>query len=345
MNMKAWLVYILLTLSTPPLIANEVPKLNIVLDTSGSMHSYINPIAESILEIKQHSQHDDSATNNIGLFSFTDKIEMVSEGDSNDIYSAIKNIKIAGGVEDGFIAVDKILADETSTGSHIILFTDEGRDVVKDIDLEELITQAIAQNIKIHAFLTTQKLCGTYQTIGFNSDFSVLNEDNTWGTCSQVAKIDELRRNFRPKNNDYVKLALHTGGMVWSLNSIFGGRFTQRERGMQVETFSNYIASELANSESKLFSVNILLSGEIELGSIVTIDASEAETVEGEVSADSWQWDLNNDGVVDDYGPNVNIELTENSPKFVTLWLTADLNGEEFKESHIVYLRVRNKFY
>jgi len=76
--------------------AQTTSKLNIVLDTSGSMSRYNSEIAHSILSIKQHSAAHPSLTENINLFSFTDQSEFVVTGDNDDIFSSIKTAKTKG---------------------------------------------------------------------------------------------------------------------------------------------------------------------------------------------------------------------------------------------------------
>lgn len=191
--MKSWITSILLACFTISTVnAATSSKLNIVLDTSGSMFRYKEGIAQSILKIKQHSTNYPHLTESINLYSFTDQAQLLLEGDSNNVYSSIKAIKSGGGVEDGLIAIEKILENPLIADTHIILFTDEGRDAVKEIELDKLITLATNKNITIHSVLRTSNFCNSQQIIGIDHTFNGYSANQELLECRAINSVDSL---------------------------------------------------------------------------------------------------------------------------------------------------------
>jgi len=355
--MKIWISSIVpILLLTSVANATENSKLNLVLDISGSMSPYTNNIAESVLKIKLHASKHPGLTENISLFSFTDQFEFLVEGDSKDIISSIKTVKSGSGVEDGLIAIDKIVAEPLISNTHIILFTDEGRDVVKNIDLDELIRLAIEKNITIHSVLKTNSYCQSKKIIGVNRHFSGYSINRKWLNCSDSANIESLNKFIKNNNNDYIKLSLSTGGNVWSINSIFGHKKfsyintsfkavklikeSDARNDIAIDSFSHFIASELINSYERDLFVKVKILGELTVGNIITIDASNVVTKEGVEPIELWEWDFNNDGYIDDYSSVINLELKEQGNKLITLWMTSQNQGKTIREKEEINLMV-----
>ncbi|WP_289031496.1 vWA domain-containing protein [uncultured Paraglaciecola sp.] len=350
--MKAWLTTMLLGLFvTNTISAATSSKLNIVLDTSGSMSRYNEDIAESILRIKRHSSEHPKLTENINLFSFTNRTAFVIEGDSGDVFSSIKAVESAGGTEDGLIAIEKILSDPLITDTHIILFTDEGRDIVKEIAVENLITLALQRNITIHSVLTTNNFCKSPLIIGTNSMFSGYSIDRSWLKCSDINSMNSLNSFISVKNDDYINLTLSTGGNVWSMTNIFGiggsldhkkSPYTPSQQKINarkdaaIDSFTNFIANEMYSTYETHLRADVNIAGEIAVGNIITIDVSHVIVKEGFDPVESWEWDVNNDGTIDDYGSIINFEFTDLEDRFITLWMTSQNQGQVIKEKQII---------
>jgi len=218
-------------------------------------------------------------------------------------------------VEDGLIAIKSIVFDPLVKDSHIILFTDEGRDVVENIELDNLITLAIEKNITIHCVLKTF---------------------------------------IKTKNDDYIKLALSTNGKVWSIRHLLG---RQNESSRQLEfkklnlddksqnnyqdtdNFSLFIANELYDTYKRNLYAKILITGELSLGNIITIDANNVIEKQGVDPVESWEWDFNNDGTIDDYGPLISFNFKGQENKLITLWLSSQAKGQNIREKQDIILR------
>jgi hypothetical protein len=352
--MKSWIASILLGLFvTSTVNAETSSRLNIVLDTSGSMNGYKKDIADSILQIKQHSFERPTLIEKINLFSFTNQSEFILEGESDDIFSSIIAIKSEGSVEDGLIAIERILSDPQISDTHIILFTDEGRDVVKEIELDTLIELATEKNITIHSVLRTSDFCRSPQIIGTNSIFSGYSINREWLQCIDINSIDSLDTFIiRKKNKDYINLSLSTGGNIWSMDNIFGSnlkidannqkldkRNAQKKRA--IDSFSHFIANELSNSYDMNLRADVNITGEIAIGNIITIDVSNVVVKEGFSPVETWEWDINNDGAIDDYGALINFELREQEDKFITLWMISEIQEKIIREKQIIKFNVR----
>ncbi|MBU2972149.1 hypothetical protein KO527_22685 [Pseudoalteromonas sp. C2R02] len=301
----AILICLLMSVSTTAQITS---RLNIMLDTSGSMSRYNSAIAHSILSIKEHSAAHPTLTENINLFSFTNQTEFILEGNSDDVFSRIKYANSKGGVEDGLIAIKHIVMDPFIKDSHIILFTDEGRDVVENIDLDNLITLANEKNITIHTVLKTF---------------------------------------IETQNDDYIKLALATNGKVWSIRDLLNKQNKSiRKQALRKpnladndqDNFSLFIANELYNTYERNLYAKMLITGELSLGSIISIDANNVIEKQGVDPVESWEWDFDNDGSIDDYGPLItfNIREQDKNIKLITLWLSSKINGQIIREKQEV---------
>jgi hypothetical protein len=308
------LISLLMSVSTT---AQTSSKLNIVLDTSGSMSRYNSEIAHSILSIKEHSDAHPTLIENINLFSFTDQTQFVLEGNSDDVFSRIKDAKTKGGVEDGLIAIKKIVFNPSIKDAHIILFTDEGRDVVENIDLDNLITLANEKSITIHSVLKTF---------------------------------------IETKNDDYIKLALSTNGKVWSIRHLSGKQSdsirkqTLRKSNLDDKSQNNYqdtdnfplfIANELYNTYKRNLYAKVLIVGELSQGSIISIDANNVIEKHGVDPVESWEWDLNNDGSIDDYGPLITFNVQDQERQLITLWLSSQINGQSIREKQEITLQIK----
>jgi len=313
----AILISFLMSVSTT---AETTSKLNVVLDTSGSMSRYNSEIAHSILSIKEHSAAHPTLIENINLFSFTDQTQFVLEGNSDDVFSRIKDAKTKGGVEDGLIAIKKIVFNPSIKDAHIILFTDEGRDVVENIELANLITLANEKNIIIHSVLKTF---------------------------------------IKNKNDDYIKLALSTNGKVWSIRHLSGKQSdsirkqtlrksnlddNNQENYQDTDNFPLFIANELYNTYKRNLYAKVLITGELILGNIITIDANNVIEKQGVDPVESWEWDFNNDGTIDDYGPLVTMNFKEHDQenKQITLWLSSQINGQSIREKQEIFISEKN---
>lgn len=311
---KQFTIILLSILISITVNAQPTSKLNIVLDTSGSMSRYNNAIAHSIVSIQEHSISQPSLTENITLFSFTDQSELILKGNSDDIFSTIITARTKGGVEDGLIAINKIVNDPSTKDSHIILFTDEGRDVVDNIELDTLITRANEKNIIIHSVLNTH--------------------------------FDNL-------NDDYINLALSTNGKVWSIIDLLNKhRKTIRKNSVKklnlddnsqynyqdTDRFSDFVANELYNAYKRNLYAQVLITGELSLGNIITIDANSVIEKQGIEPVESWEWDFDNNGTIDDYGPLVTFNFQGEKNKMITLWLSSQVNGQSIREKQEIIL-------
>jgi hypothetical protein len=345
-KMRKWIpvLFVMSVLSyTSSAVSVAKSKLNIVLDTSGSMAPFTENIATSILKIKQHNYTSQGLnkdlTNHIGLYSFTEQAELVLKGDSDDVFSFINTVKTNGGTEDGLIAIERILLDPSVFNAQIVLFTDEGRDLVKDVDLAHLISQANKKNITIHSVLNRSIFCQAKHILGINNLSEGYSIDGEFHKCNDRADIASL--NGKRDTDDYVKLSLSTGGLVWNIRKLFKNSQGKFDTERAIDSFALYIANELNNSSDLTYYADVVTSGDLTLGNIITINASNVVGLEEVVAVELWEWDLNNDGTIDDYGPVINFEPKNQGSEQISLWMSRQIDNELVREKQEIRLKIK----
>ena len=368
----------LLTLSISTLLVSQStnaseqspPKANtlyIALDNSGSMKNKFNWIGESLFELNHQLEHKSQLPYQIRLYGFSNKSQLLAAGDGDSIVSAIESIDIGSGTEDGLLPINQIASSKgqetnsgistSATNAHIILYTDEARTPLKDIDFDDLLERMKAQNITLHVVVRSltiglgeqiinedginiavkdqqsyEEAVNRISPAGLDQYYSdrfkqLCQASQTAQQTSKQAKICNTQygkkmwlEGYNHQDSDYVKLAFATNGTVWDMSAINSNR----------EFFAKFMSKIINGQENEIFySPKVAVTGDTLTGSIkanqmVTFEASSNNNLMKHKPVENWAWDFNNDGMVDDQGPNVMYEFDQAGEYKVTLWSIYD---------------------
>jgi|GEM_PF-4424354 len=279
--------------------------LHIALDTSGSMRYKTKWISDTIFSLKEEAHENSELTSSISLQSFTDKIDMSLEGDDKRIITSINAIKFRGSIEDGFIPINRI-ADKVNDGGHILLVTDEGRDQIIDVSVDDLLEVIIRKNITVHAIIKHKMECGGNEVIGINSDLKGITDKFNYVNCGSPVNLES-------RNSDYIKLSLGSGGHIWNLGKIISHK----------SNYGKFLAQELLEKYGiPFFKAYTHTNGVHSAGSPITFDASNTISEDSAGPVTSWAWDFDSDGRFDDYGAVVAHVFEESGIHKVMLMLS-----------------------
>ena len=321
-------------------------NINIVLDNSGSMSKYSQDIAKTVALISQENKDNLARGNSINLYTFTDKLNLEVEGDKKNISTAIEEMSYSGGTEDGVIAINEIILNNKD--AVIILFTDEGRDVVDDIDLDNLINLANKNNVIVHSVIKTPILCNNQEFIGIKRGLLTLNKNGSLVDCLSVTNNSELYEFIDLSNKAYVRLAHESGGMVWSLNSIyFVGDTAYIDRNGKMELVNSQPHLKLQNIEhfsfliteefsEKHLTLDVSTQGTLSYGEIITLSAIVRNKKSKELITPDISWDFDQDGEVDDFGPVVNLTFPKSNILTMNVLINIEDNEDITHEKHTV---------
>lgn len=322
--MQKYLFYLLtLSLGCTPLMAAHDPVLYIALDTSGSMRNKYQWLADMVSIVRDNSSEAPQLTKSISLHTFTDRAEIRIEGDDRDVIGVIKTISLRGGTEDGLIPI-KMIAEKVTGGAHIILITDEDRDKAADIDSEALLRVLREKNITLHAVQSRQIRCGSDQVIAINSQSVATRYDFSEVEC-------DAQRYQRATQDEYIQLALGSGGQVWDLKAM---RDKSRE-------YAHLLAGELLEKYDKGIRAEVVIGGAPVIYQALTFDASKTFATEDLAPVNSWQWDFNGDGQVDDYGPVVAYIFETPGTHSVNLILANGVGAQAISKKQIIKVDIR----
>ncbi len=224
-----------------------------VVDESGSMSQEQAWVAELMPLLEAHLQSNkigNSEQSNVyGLVGFSSRgtdprqidVSNSEFGDVLDFTEASKQLSTSGhGTEDGWAGIKFALEYPLREGSsrNMILVTDEDRDIVDDtITFEslksELLENKVILNAVVNAFFTCED--GT-EALGLGQNGLGYVADGSGGfyVCENVTTTIKTTQsgayNVTTKE-DYVDLALATGGAAWDLKYL-------RDGGANAESFS-----------------------------------------------------------------------------------------------------------
>ena len=356
----------LLTLSISSLLANASEQLSskantlyIALDNSGSMKNKFNWIGESLFELNQQLIAQSQQPYQVRLYGFSNKSQLLAAGDGDSIVSAIESIDIGSGTEDGLLPINQIAnsKEQETNNAHIILYTDEARTPLKNIDFDDLLKRMKTQNITLHVVVRSLTIGLGEQIInedGINiavkdqqSYEEAVNQTSPAGLeqyysdrfkqlcqtsqtaqqISQQAKVCKMRHgkniwleSFNHQDSDYVNLAFATGGTVWDMSAINSNR----------EFFAKFMSKIINAKANEIFYSPIVavtgdtLTGSIKANQLVTFEASSNDNLMKHKPVENWAWDFNSDGTIDDQGPTVMFEFDQSGEHKVTLWSVYD---------------------
>lgn len=345
----ALLLSVLLSFITFGAAAKSPSKVYLLVDSSGSMKwspQWLGKVFEDI-------DTQLSGVPQWQLYSFTTETKLLHKGDMIEVKEAAQTMEFKGGREDGLAAIEKLLKDKMPAGSHIMLFTDEKRSKIKDIDFDNLLKTLKENKITLHTFLFHRPVAEKAQD-GFgyvqnkqgkpvavslqqNSLKVPLDQhnpvfkqlfDNRFISEKMKARIGnmppERAKQFAAGDQEYIKLALLSGGYAWGLPL---ERHAKQIEQNNTKMIGRVMGAKMMNKSVRVLSAKVIVTGDTLTGlnmatQMITFDASDT----GKNDVDGWEWDFNGDDEVDDYGPSVYTQFDTPGDYRVKLWL---IIGEE----------------
>ena len=350
---------VLLSFITFGASAKSPSKLYVLVDSSGSMRWSPNWLGKVIEEIDTKL----SGSPQWQLHSFTTKTTLLQKGGMSEVKEAAQAMEFEGGQEDGLMGIESLLKSKIPAGSHIMLFTDEKRSKVENVDFDDLLKTLKERKITVHTFLfhrpVAEKAQDGFRLVQsnegkpiavslnqnslkvplnqhspvFNNLFDGRNADERMK--ARIAKMSPANaKRFDDGNHEYIKLALLSGGFAWGLPL---ERHSKQAEQNNTKLIGRVMGSKMMNSSEQTLSAKVVITGDTLTGlnmatQMVTFDASDTGTFD----VSGWEWDLNGDDEVDDYGPSVYTQFDTPGDYRVKLWLTV---GEE-RQLQIIHLKV-----
>jgi hypothetical protein len=285
------------------------PHLILVVDESGSMRGRHSWLADALpaLGYALDARNVNSLPDQLyfTLAGFTTRGRDLAQRSSDiDAARAVSALRTNGGTEDGYVAIRDVLSGYLAGNEYspttVILITDEDRDVTdRELTLASLANQLVINGIVVHAVIRARIVCPD-QRAGIAIDRSrvaVVSGQDDFSTCSD-AKVQTF--------HDYAELAHATGGLVWNLEMIAGGR----GRKTQPETLQQFVDA-LSDKVIMQWPTGTLWADidhwpeNPHSGDVVTFDGSNSLSDQPGGQISDWKWDLDGDGTIDQNGSTV----------------------------------------
>ncbi|THB65592.1 MAG: hypothetical protein D6B27_08340 [Gammaproteobacteria bacterium] len=319
------LSFLAFVFSASVVFASDV-KLYVALDTSGSMrnkHAWLEEMFFSMSEALIQREYGEME---IEVYSFTEKSSLIMTGPAEKVADSFRSIRVYGGTEDGLIPIQQIASKNILAGAHVLLITDEPRTEVVSVDFELLMNTIKRKNIIIHAITWAKLTCGANRLFAIDGSYQ--------GLTSQMNRIDcSDEYNFDETNNQYYQAAILSGGKIWSM----------QELQKSPSVIGDFLGQELADKYNSAFVADVEIIGELFKDNPVTFDASNIifnVDVSGPIN---WEWDYNNDGITDDYGPVAAHIFNEVGDYQITL-LLSNQNEPSLKVKQVITIEVREQY-
>jgi len=280
------------------LMVKAETEVHVVLDTSGSMSSKLPAISQG-LEQFMHSEIGQKVE--FTFYSFTDEVTLLGKQTQGDLLTKIKTFGATGRIEDGFVPIQKILSSDIAPHASLLLFTDENRDVVQDIDLDSLVQQALEKKVEIQVVVNQAVDCGGERGIAIDAMGMAIDPKGNNIKCPQHEISNKAK-------DSYLQLALATGGLVWDVNGFEPHQHLKKnttqvlQPAQMADIFSSIMQQKIARKVSQAFDVEVDISGITRVGENVYFDASRSVAKNPDDKVFEWRWDFNGDGEVDDVG-------------------------------------------
>lgn len=289
-------------------LANESdgfsPHLFLIVDESGSMKGRQGWLAE-VLPALGHALNDRNVNTLPDQIDFTlagfttHSRELAQHASDIEAARAVSALRTNGGTEDGYVAIRNVLSGYLAGVDYapttVVLITDENRDVTeRGLTLTGLADQLVTNGIVVHAVIKAQIVCPDRQLgIAVDKDrVAVVAGQSVLSTCS-----DARIRTF----DDYAELAWATGGLVWNLDVLTGGRPGTLQQF--VDALSDAIISQWP--PGILWADIDYWPEEPRPGDVVTFDGSNSFSNQPDGQIIYWAWDLDGDGTFEQDGPIV----------------------------------------
>ena len=294
-------------------LANESdgfsPHLILVVDESGSMRGRHGWLADAIpalgfaLNDRNVNTLPDQTYFTLAGFT-TNSRELAQHASEIDAARAVSTLRTDGRTEDGYVAIRDVLSRYLTGNEYapttVILITDEDRDVTNhDLTLASLADQLIMNGIVVHAVIRARIVCPDWKE-GIAVDqnrVAVKAGQDVISTCS-----DARTRTV----DDYAELAWATGGLVWNLDVVAGGR-DGKTRPEMLQQFVDVLSDKIIMQ----WPTGILWA-DIDYwprnphpGDVVTFSGANSFSNQLGRRINNWNWDLDGDGAIDQNGSTV----------------------------------------
>ncbi len=227
-------------------LANLAPAADVVVvvDESGSMSGEHDWIADFAAPLEAHL-----ATNGVGAGAVPNRYGLIgyeadarpiampsgSMGSYQEFIAATPKLRISGGTEDGWRAVRHALVNyplREQAARNIILVTDEDRDNADPtITYASIFAEMKAKKAVLNAVVNARFKCGDgVAALGLGQNKVGYKADGRGGflTCPNASVYNGSGTTV----DDYVKLALETGGAAWDIEVL-------RDGGTVAQSFTN----------------------------------------------------------------------------------------------------------
>ncbi len=231
----------------------------------------------------------------------------------------------SAGLEDGYQALRLALAAEQPFG-HVLLVTDEDRDVVNDRETFERILQDLEErSVQLDAVVRVDLTCadGRKPVAVLPDGTGYVLEQDVLVTCTDV-RIRASGGNAETTVPDYVELAQRTGGTVWRLSPLRDeGTRRQRERRsgstLPLALGDVLAAQALERNPRTLVAHASVQPAQVSSGELVTLNGAGSFTTDEGVYLTAWSWDLDGDGEEDARGDVVATSFDRPGERWVVL--------------------------
>ena len=354
--------------SEPDTIA-KADALYIALDNSGSMQNKFNWISESLAQLNNQLAQQANKPHQLQLYGFSNQTQLLADGDVDSILKGIKNIDEGDSKEDGLIPINHIATQKNTQNAHVILFTDETRTPMKDINYNDLLNQLKDQNMTVHVVVsslsieldqqivdeqgvnialkdqqsylsTINQLTNLQLTAHYDKKYDQYCQQKKNGKKPTLCKNEASKRYWSTFYNEedsyYINLAFATGGTVWDIKKIQSNQ----------TYFADFMSKTITGRDNEItYSPKVLvlgdtLSGKIEANQLLTFEASENLNLVNNRHIEQWLWDFDGDGNMDDQGPTVMYQFDQPGLHKVHLWTYRNSTAGSLQSKRIVQVLV-----
>jgi len=225
---------------------NTTSNVVFLVDESGSMrteHAFLKDIIGDLDTGLDTAGVTDRSYGVVGFGDSNIDPRVISDGildDATQTLAEFDNLKLDGGTEDGWAAIDFALSAfnyASEAAINFILVTDEDRDNTDAaLSYSSILSALKSRNILLNAVINNpfgSDSNSSGDALGIDSDGTAYIADGTGFTTDIDAFIGN---GAGTTEDDYAKLALETGGAAWDLNKIRAG-------GDVAEAFSSAFVS------------------------------------------------------------------------------------------------------
>ena len=317
---------------------SDVHRTVLIVDESGSMGrslDWLGSFLESAQVRREHEVYDSRLTE-FGLVMYTAKAKSVSLNGKlfdtmSEIGKALESAGANGGDEDGYLAIREALdvygqySQHSSNGLHLVLFSDEDRDV-KDIweSFDSILSELVESGTTLDVVVSAQFTCEDgREAVGVTAKLQgyVLTEEG-FELCERV-EITSIGGRAKTTVPDYVLLAHSRGGTAWQIGAFRHegmlrvalkqpDRFPAEIRKRHIENLERKalapVFGAVQRAEALLREPEILVAhvsanpSHAAPGEIIMLNAGDSKHMIPQEYIESWNWDLDDDGEEDAWG-------------------------------------------